>query len=151
MIQYYGYYESNDHYNFVLEYAPKGTLEEKIVERVTSKNYWTEKEIAKMIADIIIGLEYLHDNDVIHRDLKPDNIVIGESGRLKITDFGVAKVMQATGNEYLYASRFGPKCYAAPELLEGKVYDSSVDYWSLGVILYEMCTLQHPFLDKVII
>lgn len=149
LIQYLGYFESQHFYNFVLEYAPNGTLEMKIDERAGSKHYWTENEIAKMTADMVLGLEFLHDNDVIHRDLKPDNIVVGADDRLKITDFGMAKVMLATGYSKLYASKIGPKCYAAPELLEGKKYDSSVDYWSLGVILYEMCTLKHPYLNKV--
>lgn len=144
-----GYFESRNYYNFVLEYAPNGTLESKIVERAGSKHYWTENEIAKMTADILLGLEFLHDSGIIHRDLKPDNIVIGADDQLKITDFGMAKVMAATGYAKLYASKFGHKCYAAPELLEGRKYDSSVDYWSFGVILYEMCTLSHPFTDKV--
>lgn len=149
LIQYLGYFESRNFYNFVLEYAPNGTLETKIVARAGSKHYWPEDDIAKMTADMVLGLEFLHDNNVIHRDLKPDNIVIGANDRLKITDFGMAKVMAGTGNARLYASKFGHKCYAAPELLEGRNYDSSVDYWSLGVILYEMCTLNHPFVYKV--
>lgn len=98
---------------------------------------------------MVLGIEYLHDNGIIHRDLKPDNVVIAADGTLKITDFGIANIMDMTGNDYMY-SQIGEECYAAPEFLDGNHYDESVDFWSLGVILYEMCSLEHPFLgDKV--
>ncbi|XP_037046507.1 putative serine/threonine-protein kinase PRKY [Bradysia coprophila] len=148
LIQYSGYFELQRYFNFVLEYAPNGTLERRMDDRIDSQNTWTETDIGKMTADVLLGLEYLHHHSFVRRDLKPDNIVIDSNDRLKLTDFGMAKYIDVSGYATLYASQFDAKCYAAPELLERREYDKSVDFWPLGVILYEMCTFWHPFLDK---
>lgn len=149
LIKYLAYFETNKYFTFVLEYAPNGTLEAQLDDRWDDQNYYDEEEGLRIFTDIVIGVEYLHDRGIAHRDLKPDNIVFDCYDRPKITDFGIAKVMEESGFEYLYASKMGPKCYAAPELLSKRGHGLNVDVWSLGVILYEMLSLRHPFWNRV--
>jgi serine/threonine protein kinase len=87
-------------------------------------------------------LHYLQKQKIIHRDLKPDNIMIDNTGYLKVIDFGIA--IDITGNDYAWSS-IGTFHYMAPEVIKGNNYNSSVDYWSVGVIIYEMFYGRLPF------
>lgn len=89
------------------------------------------------------GVRYLHDHGVMHRDLKPENILIDESKRCVVADFGIAKFRN-------YSETItGTPTYMAPEVRQNKVYDKSVDAWALGIIFFELATLQFPFSQEV--
>ena len=92
------------------------------------------------IACLIYILEYLHERDIIYRDLKPENIIIEEDGYPKLVDFGSSKFLQ--GRTYTV---LGTPYYMAPEIIIGKGYNHSVDYWSLGVLLFELVYGHVPF------
>ena len=77
--------------------------------------------------------EYLHDKNIIYRDLKPENILIDEDGYLKLTDFGFAKVCET--RTYTLC---GTPEYLAPEIIMGHGHNHGVDWWALGILLYEM-------------
>jgi len=97
-------------------------------------------------AEIVLALEYLHANGVMYRDLKPENLLIDSSGHIKLTDFGLSKEGISTDGR---TSTFcGTPEYLAPEIVEGKQYTMSVDWWSLGTLLYEMLTGLPPFYDE---
>lgn len=77
-----------------MQFASNGTLAEEIEDRRNDYwDHWDEEEIILMLVDMVAGIQYLHRNGIIHRDLKPDNILFDEYERLKITDFGLSKIM----------------------------------------------------------
>ncbi|CAH1398236.1 unnamed protein product [Nezara viridula] len=94
-------------------------------------------------AQILLAFEYLHHCDIIYRDLKPENIVIDVDGYLKLTDFGFSK--RITNRTYTVC---GTPDYLAPELLVQKGYGKSVDWWTFGILLFEMTAGNPPFQAK---
>ena len=84
-------------------------------------------------AEVVLGFEYLHSKDIIYRDLKPENILLDHLGHVKITDFGFAKhVPDVTW------TLCGTPDYLAPEIIQSKGYGKAVDWWALGVLIYEV-------------
>jgi len=94
-----------------------------------------------MIAQIAIGLGHLHENQIIYRDLKPENMVLDAKGFVKIVDLGLAKQVQ-NGKTWTMC---GTPDYLAPEIILNEGHDIAVDYWALGVLIYEMVTGWPPF------
>ena len=88
-----------------------------------------------------LGVQYLHARKILHRDLKTINLFLNKNGRLKIGDLGVAKEVKGTHTQTIVGTPY----YLSPELCEEKPYNNKSDIWSLGCILYELCTLRHPF------
>ena len=86
--------------------------------------------------------EYLHSKNIVYRDLKPENILIGADGYLKLTDFGFAKVVE--GRTFTLC---GTPEYIAPEILKNQGHGKAVDWWTLGVLIYEMIAGIDPFAD----
>ena len=82
---------------------------------------------------LILGLKYLHDSGIMHRDLKLQNLLLDENGYLKIVDFGVAQVLRHNQVSYQVA---GTPAYFAPEILKGEGYNMAADWWAVGIILY---------------
>lgn len=87
---------------------------------------------------MVLCMEYLHTNNIIYRDIKPENIMVDEKGYLRLIDMGTAKFLKGKGGRTY--TIIGTPHYMAPEILTGKGYTFSVDLWSIGVCLYEfMC------------
>ena len=95
------------------------------------------------LIEIILAIEYLHNNKMIYRDLKPENIMIDKTGHIKLTDFGLSKILKKP-KEKAYTICGTPQ-YLAPEILSDKGYDSTVDWWSLGCVLFEMLVGKAPY------
>ena len=102
-----------------------------------------EKQIWSYFIQTCLGLHQLHSRKTLHRDLKAMNLFLTADGRLKIGDLGVAKVL-STQSHFAH-SAIGTPYYLSPELCEGQPYNHLSDVWALGCVLYEMCTLRHPF------
>ena len=91
--------------------------------------------------EMCLALKYLHDSEFLYRDLKPENVLIDESGHILLTDFGVAKKMSAERT----ATFAGTLLYCAPEVLKGEPHTDAIDWWGVGVMLFEMVAGRHPY------
>jgi len=129
--------------NLVMEYAEEGDLEGKIKKHILKKTFFEEKEIIKYIFQITSALKVLHDNKIMHRDIKTANIFI-KNGNTKLGDMNVSKEVMSG---MLY-TQIGTPYYASPEVWNDKPYEYKSDIWSMGCVLYEICTLLPPFRGK---
>ncbi|CAN7054349.1 unnamed protein product, partial [Brassica oleracea var. botrytis] len=128
----------------VLECVAGGDL----FDRIVSKGKLSETEGRKMFQQLIDGISYCHNKGIFHRDLKLENVLLDENGRIKITDFGVSAVPQHFREDGLLHTTCGSPNYVAPEVLANKGYDGAAsDIWSCGVILYAILTGCLPFDD----
>ena len=124
------------------------------IEGVTLKKYISEKgklpwrEAAGYAAQICGGLEAAHKNNVVHRDIKPQNIIITPDGVLKVTDFGIARASNSQATVTTGNNAIGTVHYLSPEQARGGYTDERTDIYSLGVVLYEMLTGRLPFVDE---
>ena len=159
-------FQEGDYLYLVMEYLPGGDLMNLLIE----KDILTEKEAKFYISELILAVESIHNLDCIHRDIKPDNILIDKNGHIKLSDFGLAKISdklyekedekyknflknksndkntKMTHNKNF--SCVGTAYYVAPEVLKKSGYDKDIDWWSVGIILYEMLVGYAPFCSK---
>lgn len=126
---------------FVMEYIPRGNLKRLMGKPIPYR------VVAHMLAPIARALEYAHQNGIIHRDVKPANILIDKGGNLLITDFGTAKLLQPEDGISLTGSSasIGTPDYMAPEQIAAKFVDHRADIYALGITFYEMITGKRPF------
>ena len=127
----------NDTCYIVTEYVEGGSLADKLVSGKVPR-----EQALRWVSEIADALEYAHLNGVIHRDVKPANILIDHHGRAKLADFGIAHSATKTGS---FAPSLGTLRYMSPEQLEGKPSDHRSDLYSLGVVLYEVLTGRIPY------
>lgn len=135
-----GHEEEEDIDYFVMEYVNGKTLKDLIISS-GKLNYTTAISIAIQIAK---ALECAHKNNIIHRDVKPQNILVTENGLVKVTDFGIAK-SSTSATITNTTTIMGSAHYLSPEQAKGAFVDSRSDIYSLGIVLYEMVTGILPF------
>lgn len=125
----------------VMDYADGGDVHMEIKRR--EGKLLPEARILEWFVQTCFALKHVHERKVMHRDLKTQNIFLMATGQIKLGDFGIARVLDATKD---YAKTMvGTPYYLSPEIIEDKPYNFKSDIWSLGVVLYEMTTLKHPF------
>ena len=106
--------------------------------------HFDENRTRFYIAELVLAIDHLHKHNILYRDLKPENILLDEIGHIKLTDFGLSKIMNNIEKDKTYTI-CGTPIYVAPEVLTGKGYDKLVDWWSLGVLLYEFLAGYSPY------
>ncbi|CAG8515208.1 12441_t:CDS:10 [Ambispora leptoticha] len=134
----------NDSLYMVFEMCEKGVLMDINVHKKSTP--FPEDKVRKYFRDMILGFEYLHENDIVHRDIKPDNLLLSKDDVLKIVDFGVSEIF-VKGNDKTKKSAGSP-AFMAPELCQaqhGEVSGKATDLWSMGVTLYCMTFGYLPF------
>lgn len=124
-----------------MEYCPGGDMGMAL-----AKHRRFPVELAKIYAaEIVLALDYLHKKDIIFRDLKPDNVVFDEDGHARLTDFGLSK--QGMGSADISNSFCGSVAYLAPEMLRRAGHSKSIDWYLLGVLIYEMLVGVPPYFN----
>ena len=148
IIKYYYTFKEKDSFNIIMENAGDKNLKQFINEYKTNAELIPEEIIIDIIYQTVKGLQDIHKNNLIHRDLTPDNIFIDKNNKIKIGDFGITKILTET-NKYT-KSQIGKIHYIAPEMELGLKYTNKIDIYSLGCILYELFTLDEYYFDKKI-
>uniref|UniRef100_H3DIR0 Ribosomal protein S6 kinase n=1 Tax=Tetraodon nigroviridis TaxID=99883 RepID=H3DIR0_TETNG len=114
--------------------------------RLSKEVMFTEEDVKFYLAELALGLDHLHSLGIIYRDLKPENILLDEEGHIKLTDFGLCK--EAIDHEKKAYSFCGTVEYMAPEVVNRQGHTHSADWWSFGVLMFEMLTGALPFQGK---
>ncbi|GJN80594.1 ATP binding [Purpureocillium lilacinum] len=149
IVQYLGCSSSADKLNIFLEYVPGGSVQTML----NSYGALPEPLVRSFVRQILTGLSYLHNRDIIHRDIKGANILVDNKGTIKISDFGISKKLEASNilsganNNRHRPSLQGSVFWMAPEVVKQTSYTRKADIWSLGCLVVEMMTGNHPFPD----
>ncbi|VDD75441.1 unnamed protein product [Mesocestoides corti] len=133
--------EESDAIHIVMEFCDGGDLYSKI----NSQNgvLFAENVILDWFVQIALAVKHIHDRMILHRDIKSQNVFLTSKGRVKLGDFGIAKVLKGTLD--LARTCIGTPYYLSPEICENKPYNNKSDIWAMGCVLYELTTLKHAW------
>lgn len=134
-------FEADGHLYIVMEYCEGGDLLQAIKKQ--RGNLFPENKILQWFVQLCMGVQHIHSKRVLHRDIKSKNIFLTQHGQIKLGDFGSARLL--TSPKALACTYVGTPYYVPPEIWENTPYNNKSDIWSLGCVLYELCTLKHPF------
>ena len=146
ILKIYNYYLTEENFLIIYEYLNGGFLSEFLSLQRKKKSLIKEEIIWKIYIQLILGLNKIHNNNIIHRDLKTQNIFLTKHFNVKIFDFKKSKILN--DSKEFSNSFIGTPYYFSPEMILKKKYNFKIDVWAIGIILYEICTLQKPFVGK---
>nr|XP_054384593.1 serine/threonine-protein kinase Nek5 isoform X6 [Pongo abelii] len=142
IVAFFNSFQENGRLFIVMEYCDGGDL----MKRINRQRgvFFSEDQILGWFVQISLGLKHIHDRKILHRDIKAQNIFLSKNGMVaKLGDFGIARVLN--NSMELARTCIGTPYYLSPEICQNKPYNNKTDIWSLGCVLYELCTLKHPF------
>ncbi|XP_003640789.2 serine/threonine-protein kinase Nek11 isoform X1 [Gallus gallus] len=142
IVKFYASFVERDSFCIITEYCEGGDLDYKIQEYKECGKSFTQRQIIEWFIQLLLGVNYMHERRILHRDLKTKNIFL-KNNLLKIGDFGVSCLLM--GSCDLATTFTGTPYYMSPEALKHQGYNTKSDIWSLGCILYEMCCMNHAF------
>uniref|UniRef100_A0A8B9CBW5 Serine/threonine-protein kinase Nek11 n=1 Tax=Anser brachyrhynchus TaxID=132585 RepID=A0A8B9CBW5_9AVES len=142
IVKFYASFVERDSFCIITEYCEGGDLDFKIQEYKQSGKVFTQRQIIDWFIQLLLGVNYMHERRILHRDLKAKNIFL-KNNLLKIGDFGVSCLLM--GSCDLATTFTGTPYYMSPEALKHQGYNTKSDIWSLGCILYEMCCMDRAF------
>eukprot|EP01116_Phalansterium_solitarium_P007363 TRINITY_DN1_c38_g1_i1.p1 TRINITY_DN1_c38_g1~~TRINITY_DN1_c38_g1_i1.p1 ORF type:complete len:340 (-),score=121.71 TRINITY_DN1_c38_g1_i1:316-1335(-) len=138
VIKLYRSFQDDRNLYMLLDYAPGGEL----FSHLRKAGKFSNDTTRFFASEIVHALEYLHNQDIVYRDLKPENLLLDNQGHVKITDFGFAKKV-----EDRTWTLCGTPEYLAPEIIQSKGHGKAVDWWALGILIFEMLAGYPPFFD----
>lgn len=144
IVRYHKSFIENGTLSIVMDYADGGDLGKQILNHREKQQLFTEGQIMHWFTQALLGLKYLHTKQILHRDLKPQNIFLTRQGDLRLGDFGISKVLQGRSSNK-EETTIGTPYYFSPEICNERVYSFASDIWALGCILYELAALHVPF------
>uniref|UniRef100_A0A8C9PQ69 Serine/threonine-protein kinase Nek11 n=1 Tax=Spermophilus dauricus TaxID=99837 RepID=A0A8C9PQ69_SPEDA len=142
IVKFHASFVEQDNFCIITEYCEGRDLDYKIQEYKGSGKIFSENQIREWFVQLLLGVDYMHERRILHRDLKSKNIFL-KNNLLKIGDFGVSRLLM--GSCDLATTLTGTPHYMSPEALKHQGYDTKSDIWSLACILYEMCCMDHAF------
>ena len=142
IIKYYSSFLENESLCIIMEYAELGDLYTLIKHYKHHKKFFDENILWRIAFEVLNGLEYLHANNIIHRDIKCLNLFLSKDHHVKIGDLGVSTITSLGG---MHCTRVGTPLYLSPELIKQIPYDFKTDIWSFGCSLYHLASLDPPF------
>ncbi|XP_033068730.1 serine/threonine-protein kinase Nek10 isoform X7 [Trachypithecus francoisi] len=143
VVRYYKTFLENDRLYIVMELIEGAPLGEHFSSLKEKHHHFTEERLWKIFIQLCLALRYLHkEKRIVHRDLTPNNIMLGDKDKVTVTDFGLAKQKQENSK---LTSVVGTILYSCPEVLKSEPYGEKADVWAAGCILYQMATLNPPF------
>ncbi|XP_052046667.1 serine/threonine-protein kinase Nek10 isoform X4 [Apodemus sylvaticus] len=143
VVRYYKTFLENDRLYIVMELIEGAPLGEHFSSLKEKHHHFSEERLWKIFIQLCLALRYLHkEKRIVHRDLTPNNIMLGDKDKVTVTDFGLAKQKQESSK---LTSVVGTILYSCPEVLKSEPYGEKADVWAAGCILYQMATLSPPF------
>lgn len=139
----YDIFETSTHLYIVMEYISQGNLLDFLA---GGKNRVNERNALRIAKQLLGAIAYLHDNDIVHRDIKAENILVSTNGTIKLADFGLARRLYGvSSDEYCLSSILGTPAYCSPEVVSRSQYGKPVDIFGCGVLLYVALSGALPF------
>ena len=148
IIKFHENFANGELISIVMEYCSNGNLDQLIQQRIVSRCKFSTDQILRTLAHIVMAVLAMHNKNILHRDIKTQNIFITENGICKLGDFGISRKLNNPDAKAMTIA--GTPYFMPPEVCRGNPYDGKADVWAIGVVLYELIMLKKPFRGETV-